>query len=203
MNRGAIRPTTRLEAVQRALSQIIAVPKPPVGAPADAGNRPIGYRNDSGKNGGFDPFAPHCASWSFGDRRPTADCVGLVCWAIGIDRMQPTFKGSLGVWLQQNSMMNDADGAQRFFAPVDYWSALPGDLLVDTQHVALIVRPAMRVPRPDPSAPVEEYEMVCVDSSPANARDVGAGASKHTGIGTSGPWSKACRVIRYKHYVGG
>lgn len=189
MNRGAIRQTTREEAVRRALSMIACVPQPPHGAPSDAGHRPIGYRLEE-KNGGRDPFAGHCADWSFGDRRPTADCVGFVLWATGIDRLQPSYKGVSGPWLHCPSLIADADGAKRWCEPVDYWQAIAGDWLLDAGHISMIVRPAMKVPN---SPSNEKYDHLVVDCSPRHGFP--------TGINTGGPWSEKCRVVRYKLYV--
>jgi hypothetical protein len=86
--RGAIRPTTAAEAVERARSMIGYCPELPEGAPSDAVGGPIRYRLRK-KNGGKDPNAPHPAAWSYGVRVPTADCVGFVAWTLGFDRYQP------------------------------------------------------------------------------------------------------------------
>src|SRR5678816_2773083 len=78
---------SRSHAVARALSAIAAVPKPPAGAPDNAGQRPIAYRLHEA-NGGRDPFAGMCSDWSYGNRTPTADCIGFALWASQLDRCQ-------------------------------------------------------------------------------------------------------------------
>lgn len=188
--RGTIRPTTRGEAVGRAMSMIIAVPKPPKGAPADAGNRPINYRLDAGFNGGADPLAPHCASWSFGDRTPTSDCIGLVLWASGIDRLQPGYKGSRGEWLNCASLLDDAQGAARFCELASIVIARggkvePGDWLITRDHIGMIVRP-------DTTTNVVDGDHLVVDCSPRHGR-------AHA-VDTGYPWSDACVVVKPKFY---
>lgn len=159
---------------------ILAIPKPPAGAPPDAGNRPIAYRLEGGYNGGDDPTAPHCASWSYGDRTPTADCIGLALWSCGIDRKQPGYSGTRGEWLNCASLLDDADGAMRFCEPIAVRSRTePGDLLITRDHVGVIVRPG-----------VGEFDHLVVDCSPRHGRS--------TAVGVGGPWSDACRVIRIK-----
>jgi hypothetical protein len=132
-------------AAQKAFSMIIAVPVPPVGAPSDEGNRPIGYRLED-ENGGRDPFAPHCEDWSYGLRTPTADCIGFVLWCSGIDRYQPTYHGSRGGWLNCISLLDDANRAKAWCRAVLYSAALPGDWLITDEHIGIIVRPACYLP---------------------------------------------------------
>ncbi len=175
-------------AVQRALSQIIAVPEPPKGAPADAGHRPVAYRLLGGYNGGFDPDAPHCASWSFGDRTPTADCVGFVLWASGVDREQPGYNGSRDVWLNCASLLDDANGTnlpagtapRRYCRPLaEHEPPRPGDWCLTRDHISMVVRVT--------GEPGRE-ELLVVDCSPRHGRD----AAINTGL----PWSDACEVVR-------
>lgn len=166
-------------AVTRALSQIIVLPVPPRGAPADAGNRPINYRNDdSGLLGGRDPEAPHCADWSFGDRVPTSDCIGLTLWSSGIDRYQPGFHGTHGAWLNCKSLMADARTTQKVCRPLRFGEVeQPGDWLLTEAHIGVIVRPTSK-----------GSKMLIVDCSPRHGRE--------TAVNIGGPWSKACQVIR-------
>ncbi len=86
--RGTIRPTTVEESIQRARSMISYMPEPPHDAGSGAFPQPIRYRLKAGYNGGFDPRLVHPASFSYGRRTPTADCVGFVAWAQGWDRYQ-------------------------------------------------------------------------------------------------------------------
>jgi hypothetical protein len=190
LRRGKVLELSRMHVVARALGQILAVPTPPPGAPADAGNRPIAYRlDDSGLLGGRDPDQPHCADWSYGLRTPTADCVGFALWASGIDRRQPGYNGLNGQWLNTDSLLADADGEQKFCRPLRMGEAAkPGDWLISASrrvlfkrvpgHIGVIVRPS----------PGAAFEHLVVDCSPRHGRD--------TAINTGGPWSKACRVIR-------
>lgn len=182
MTRGKILYVTREQAVQRALSQIIAIPAlPPGNWPSDAGNRPIGYRLDPGFNGGFDPEAPHCASWSYGGRSPTADCIGFVLWASGIDRMQPGYKGSRDEWLNCASLLDDAKGGKKFcrFLVPELDMVKPGDWLMDTGHISMVVRPATRTTKP-----------LVVDCSPRH--DTSRQACINLGL----PWSTSCKIVR-------
>lgn len=186
MTRGAIRVTTAAEAVHRALSQIVAIPEPPDPSVPDSGRRPIAYRLEPGFNGGADPLAAHCASWSYGGRTPTSDCVGLVLWASGVDRLQPGYRGISGEWLHCPSLIDDAERAQRWCSPVDDDKARPGDWLVTGTHIGLIVRPAIYV------GGEQRHDHLVVDCSPRHGRAAA--------INTGRPWSEAARVLRYQHY---
>jgi hypothetical protein len=117
MTRSIIRPTTPAEAASRARSMIGF--KVPLHANAPAGIVPmrIAYRIDGG-NGGTDPLAPHCASWSYGWRVPTSDCVGLACWAIGTSRFHKEFT-EYGGDMNTDSMILDADGKRSFYTDAD------------------------------------------------------------------------------------
>lgn len=191
MARGKILHLTRLQVVQRALSQIAAVPLPPAGSPTDAGNYAIGYRLAPGFNGGAEPDASHCASWSYGNRRPTADCIGLVMWASGIDRMQPGYKGSADEWLCCYSVLDDAYGTNlpAGTRPQQYTRslkaeepALPGDWMVTRDHIGLVIRPKTR-----------DTSTVVVDCSPRHTYEAG--------INTGLAWSDACKIIRPLFYT--
>jgi hypothetical protein len=177
-HRGKILKLSRTAAVGRVLTQIVAMPTPPAGAPIGAGFRPIAYRLEGGYNGGFDPTASHCASWSYGNRVPTSDCIGLVLWASGIDRMQPGYKGSRGEWLNCASLLDDADGAKKFCRPLDE-KEMPeaGDWVLTRDHIGMLVRPA-----------TDTTEELVVDCSPRHGRQ--------NAVDTGGFWSDACRVIR-------
>lgn len=188
VTRGAIRPTTRSEAVDRALRMLRAVPIPPDPTVTDSGNRPIAYRL-SESNGGRDPFASHCADWSYGGRTPTSDCIGLVLWASGIDRLQPGFQGTRGHWLNCHSLMFDAAGEGKFCQLVkNQYEAIAGDWLLTDDHIAMILRPALR--RTDGS---QRFDHLVIDCSPRHGRD--------TAIGIGAPWSDACVVARYVRYT--
>lgn len=186
MTRGKNLHVTREQAVQRALSQITAIPALPPGSwPSDAGNRPIGYRLDPGFNGGFDPEAPHCASWSYGGRSPTADCVGFVLWASGIDRLQPNYEGSRGPWLNCGALLDDAKGAKKFCRFINPGEEKPGDWLMDGGHISMVVRPATRVTKP-----------LVVDCSPRHD------STRQACINLGAPWSPACKLVRPLFYSG-
>lgn len=188
--RGLIVPVHRVSVVQRALSQIVAIPTPPPGSPFDAGNRPIAYRLVGGYNGGSDPLAPHCASWSYGYRTPTADCIGLALWASYIDRKQPGYNGSRGEWLNTDSLLDDADSDQQFCRPLTLNELpLPGDWVISGSkdsfigHIGVLVRPWTK------AGP----ELI-VDCSPHHGREAAVGIR-------TARWSSRCRVIRPKHYL--
>lgn len=195
MIRGTRRPTTRADAVARAFVDLCAIPMPPPGAPSDAGNRPIAYRLETA-NGGKNPFAQNCGDWSYGDRTMTADCVGAVCFWLGIDRYQPdpNVFPEYGGWMNTDSIIEHAQALH--WPPADLWRPvvgplLPvraGDVLVSPStrkplggrvpgHIGLIVRPATRV-----------SDILVIDCSPTHGKD--------TAIGLRGPWSKKCIVIR-------
>jgi hypothetical protein len=179
-----IRPTTRSEAWQRALAMLMAVPPPPKGAPLDAGNRPIAYRlDDSGELGGDDPNEPICADWSFGNRTPTSDCIGLVLWASGLARRQPGYNGTRGEWLNCASLMDDALSAvPRWGKTIRREHALPGDWLLTRDHIGMVIR-----------GPTVTSDVLVVDCSPRHGR-------AHA-IGTGYPWSDSCVVVRPLHYT--
>lgn len=177
--RGVILRLSKEQAVSRALRMVIDVPIPPKGSPADAGDRPIAYRLEGGYNGGADPTADHCASWSYGGRTPTADCIGLVLWASGVDRMQPGYKGTRGEWLNCASLLDDAHTPTpsycRKLAPGE--DVRIGDWLLTRDHIGMIVRPACG-----------GSDHLVVDCSPRHGRP--------TAVNTGYPWSDACEVVR-------
>lgn len=178
--RGKILSLTRTEVVARALSALTHVPIPPSGSPKDAGGRTIQYSREPGKNGGFDPTAKHCASWT--DKKiPTADCVGFALWACGIDRLQPGYDGSRGEWLNCGALWDDAEGDAKFVRFVPDEEAKAGDCLLTKDHIGVIIRPECK----------NDAHMV-LDCSPRHGRH-------NSAIETGGPWSDACKVIRWKH----
>ncbi len=180
MSRGMIMNLTREQVVDRGFSQVSAIPNPPKGK----GDRPINYRLLAGYNGGFDPMAPHCASWSFGGRTPTADCIGFVLWASGIDRCQPGYKGTRGEWLNCTSLMDDALAFRKFCRLLKKdETELPGDWLLTRDHIGLVVRPA---------CPAVDIDTLVLDCSPRHGRP--------TAINTGFPWSEACVVVRPTFY---
>lgn len=177
----------RNQVIDRAFDNMRAVPKPPPGAPADAGHRPINYRlNDY--NGGKDPLAFTCNEWSYGDRTPTSDCIGFVLHSAGLDRKQPGYHGSRGEDLNCAALMDDAESASPVFVRLvsAMERVLPGDFLLTRDHIALIIRPA---PEPNPQG----VEHLVIDCSPRHQRNGQA-------INTGGPWSDACVVVRPLFY---
>ncbi len=151
--------------------------------------RPIAYRlDDSGLLGGDDPSAPHCADLSYGDRTLTSDCAGFVLYCVGLARLQPGYTGSMGPWLNTDSIIADAHGQQRFFKPVKQEDARMGDLIVTKSkyllgkrikpgHVEVLLRRA---------AP--GFKALSIGCSPRFARDAA--------IGVGPAWSSACEVVR-------
>ncbi len=172
--RGKILGLTREEAVRRVLSQIIVQP-----AGID-GPKPINYRLKD-YNGGDDPTAAGCFSWSYGHRTPTADCIGLVLWASGIDRKQPGYEGTRGEWLNCVSLLDDADNGGKYCRKLRMGEqAKPGDWLMTRDHIGMIVRPD--------NDSADGYDHLVVDCSPRHGRT-------HA-VNTGYPWSEACVVVR-------
>ena len=142
MTRGAIRPTTALEAAERARSMIAFVPQ--------VGGKPILYRLKGGYNGGKNPFAPHPASWSPPDSQGlawsargawTCDCSGFAAWALGLDRFQPD---TAIRWVETSRMILDSRGDRpELFAEVEYPElgavAVYGDRGGRQGHVGIVV----------------------------------------------------------------
>ncbi len=179
--RGVNLKLNRAQVVHRGLLMIAARPKNKFGQLI-----PIGYRLEGGFNGGSDLNALHCASWSYGYRTPTSDCIGFVLWASGIDRMQPGYQGSRGEWLNCASLLDDAHGAMKFCRPVAKGTeALPGDWLMTRDHIGLIIRP-------DNDA-TDGYDHLVIDCSPRHGRS--------TAINTGLAWSDACEVVRPLFYA--
>lgn len=174
--RGKILGISREMAVERVLSQILFLWH----SEPDEQDFPIEYRLKD-FNGGFDPTSTTCASISYGGRRATADCIGLVLWASGIDRKQPDYKGLLGAWLNCKSLLHDARTTQKFcrFLKQDE-KPLPGDWLLTEDHIGMIVRPD--------SNPDGGLDHLVVDCSPRHGRD--------RAVNTGYPWSEACVVVR-------
>jgi hypothetical protein len=175
MSRGTILGLSREKAVERVLSQILFLYKN-----VDGKLVPIAYRLKD-VNGGDNPRSMHCAGISYGGRTPTADCIGLVLWASGIDRKQPGYDGLLGEWLNCKSLLSDARREKRYcryLTPRE--TALPGDWLLTPDHIGMIVRPD-----PDPAG---GFDHLVVDCSPRHGRD--------RAVNTGYPWSEACVVVR-------
>lgn len=135
--RGQIRQTTRAEAIERALSMRTKNLAPPPDSPPDAKHQPLQYRLKAGYNGGADPYASHPGSPSYGNRAWTADCVGFVCWAIGLDRYQPGFFKSRAGYINCDSAIIDGE-KDGYFRIVD--KPIPGDLVVFGGKYAFGVR---------------------------------------------------------------
>jgi len=191
--RGKILKMTPGQAVQRALSQMIALVKAPKGQPM-----PIGYRLEGGFNGGFDPEAPHCASYSFGGQAPTADCIGFVLWASGIDRKQPGYVGTAGDWLHCGSLLADAHGAQRFCRTLrEDEQPAPGDWLLTKDHIGMVLRPSWTDPTMiDPATNKKKVNpMLVIDCSPRHD------SLRRAAISVGYAWSKACEVVRPMFYA--
>ncbi len=198
--RGTTVKLSRKEIVERALFGIIAVPRAPRGAPADAGNRPPHYRLPY-PNGGDDPTRaygiygePHCFAWAYGDRTPVADCIGFALYCLGVDRYQPGYTGTNGAWLNCKSIVDDANGPRKFFTRATEAEALPGDLLIDDAHVGVIVRPALRWwVDTDGDNVLDKGEdrredILVVDCSPRHGREAS--------VNFGGRWSSKCIVVR-------
>lgn len=181
MTRGAIRPTTPRLAATLAWHHATLLVQG-----ADGNSRPVAYRLEE-KNGGRDPNAPHCADLSYPDIVPTSDCIGLVLFCSGIDRLQPGYKGSRGEWLNCASLLDDADSIGKFCNPTDDHRARPGDWLVTRSHIAMIVRPAVYF------GGRLQFDHLVIDCSPRHGRT--------TAVGVGAPWSDACRVLRPTFYV--
>jgi len=204
MTRGARLTITREQALVRALLGLAAVPTPPVGAPKDAGMRPVHYRLPY-PNGGDNPhdnfglYGNHSCGWANGERVPTMDCIGFVLGAIGIDRRQPGYNGANGEWLNCLSIVRDARGKQEFFFEVNEDLALPGDILVNEKHIGLIVRPKLSwTVDTDGDGVVDKGEerhedLLVIDCSPRHGRE--------TGIGIGRRWASDCLVARYRFYA--
>lgn len=172
--RGKILGLKREDARRRALDMVTSLLKNKYGELV-----PIAYRLKD-YNGGDDPARAYCASWSYGERTPTSDCIGLILWSSGIDRKQPGYKGLLGEWLNCRSLIADADGAQVYCHPLKPGEkARVGDWLLTKDHCGLIVRP-------DPD-PADGFNHLVVDCSPRHGR------SHAVSVGY--PWSEACRVL--------
>ena len=111
MPRGQARKLFAWQVVDRARSltgKSIHAPLNAVGTTAG----PILYRLKE-HNGGQDPFAPHCASWSPDLKRWTSDCTGFVCWCLGLDRYQPPD------WINTDSALEDALKKKVRFEPLE------------------------------------------------------------------------------------
>ena len=163
----------------------------------DGIERPIAYRlDDSGLLGGDDPLAEHCADVSYGGRTLTADCIGFALYCAGIARRQPGFKGSRGEWLNTDSVLDDAHGAQVFFRTLKPGEkARPGDLVVTRSkfllgkriragHIEMLLRPAAL-----------DFKAMTIGCSPRFGRE--------TAIGVGYTWSDACEVVRPLNYTDG
>lgn len=116
--RGQIRPTTNAQAVDRARVMVGFKPVLPPRAPEGIARQPIRYRL-SPNNGGKNPYAQHPADWSYGRRTPTCDCIGLVVWCLGFDRLQKGHFEARGGWANTDSILADAYGPAEFFEVID------------------------------------------------------------------------------------
>lgn len=197
--RGAWFPCSAEERIARAFELMTCIPTPPSGSPSDAGDRPIGYRLAGGYNGGDDPFAVfdvdfggddttdrYPVGWSFGDRVPTMDCVGLVLGACQIDRKQPGYRGSVGEWLHCGSLIADAHGAQRFVELLDDSAGMPGDFMITAEHIGMILR-----------RKTVHVDYLVIDCSPRHD------AERVSSIGVGGPWSRSYTIARLRQPPGG
>lgn len=199
--RGTKLTLTRHEVVARALFGLVAVPLAPAGSPPDAGGRPGHYRLPY-PNGGEDPTMgfqigqPHCFAWAYGSRVPVADCIGFALYSLGVDRKQPGYKGTNGEWLNCKSIVDDANGKQVYFVRVTEAEALPGDLLIDENHVGVIVRRALNWFVDTDGDGVKDKgedrkeDILVVDCSPRHGRE--------SAVGLGHRWSSKCIVVRAK-----
>lgn len=183
----------------RALIAVAAVPTPPKTAPKDAGVRPTNYRLPY-PNGGADILSPFTLTgdcggmWAYGDRTPVKDCIGHALGCVGMDRKQPGHKGPSGEWLDCVSIVHDATHGKKFFAPIAEQDARPGMLLVDDDHIGVVVRKKLSwVVDKDGDGQVDAGELVKLDflvsdCSPRHGRDTHA-------VGLGGRWSGSCIVV--------
>lgn len=202
MTRGVIRPTTAGEAAIRALGMVGLCPAPPAGAPRDAPRSPIRYRLAAGHNGGADPLAEHPASWSFGDRVPTCDCTGLVCWALGFDRLQPHAFPHYGGYINTDSALIDAGSSRSFFEPRDGIPVV-GDVViyggqtrdgkrVKVGHWGIVVLAHRDFEPGNPTR--RNFELIrIVDCSSSMSRKTGAAIHERG----AGLWAKRGQFLRY------
>ncbi len=172
MTRGLILKLPRGEAIRRTTSMLYTL----------ALGKPINYRLED-YNGGHNPLAKHCADFSYGGRTPTSDCIGLILWGAGVDRKQPGYSGTRGEWLNCASLLDDADGEQRFCRPILVGGAYPGDWVLTRSHIGMLLRPDL-----------EDSDPLVIDCSPRHGR--------RNAIGTGGYWSGECRVVRPLVYSG-
>ena len=207
MTRGTNLRLLRKEAIARALSHLVLIPDPPPNSPADAGGRPVNYRLSTA-NGDLDPRAAHCASWSFGNRVPTSDCIGFLLFSAGIDRCQPDYDGVRDIWLNCESLLSDAFGSGlkemlklngltieplkkttkgwRFCRPLhEHERALAGDWVLTDTHCAMLLRAG--------GGP-DDLDPLVIDCSPRHGRK--------TAVGIGGYWSESCVVLRPLIYSG-
>lgn len=190
-----ILPLTRDQVVSRALAHLTLVAEPHPSSPPDFVPAPVAYRlDDSGRLGGDDPSAPHCADWSYGYRTLTADCIGFALYCAGLSRYQPGYAGLNGSWLNTDSLVWDANGPMKFVRPVfSGEKVLPGDFFVTTSKYTMGIRREVGhigiVVRPKPS---DAHEHLLIDCSPFHGRT--------TAIGLRKPWSVKGQFLRPLHY---
>jgi hypothetical protein len=210
-----VRPTTRDEAVARALL---------MAGPAGAAIR---YRL-ADHSGGRDPFAPDPAShWRSAIKRiplATCDCSGFVAWELGYDRHQPGDEAGEDWWNTDAIVRAARSATSTWFHqvlidhpdPLRRQRPLPGDLVVYPSidldhdgsrdrvgHIGGIVGVAPIW------APGMWGALEVVHSSKGNDRRLGRAIAKTTGM----PWAGAERfrgrtdprwgaiIVRYQRFV--
>ncbi len=82
--------------------------------------------------GGTNPRAATPFTWR--NSLNGSDCIGAVCWALGIPRSTPSFpeyEGDIGVdsALMDAGLLAGGKGGRKFFAPVDRGDVVPGCLV--------------------------------------------------------------------------
>ncbi len=82
--------------------------------------------------GGTNPNAATPFTWK--GAQNGSDCIGAVCWALGIPRSHPRFpeyEGDIGVdsALMDAGLLDGGKGGKAFFAPVDRAAVVPGVLV--------------------------------------------------------------------------
>lgn len=200
MTRGGYVPQTREQVVANAMMAIVAVPTPPASAPPGAGHRPTHYRLEY-PNGGddirtaFGLTAPCGCAWAYGERTPVKDCIGHALACLRLDRKQPGYAGVNGEWLNCKAIVADARGAQKFFTRVPDVQAKPGDVLVDDDHIGVIVRVQLAWwldrdgdGKVDPGEEIK-LDLLVSDCSPRHGRE--------TAVGLGGRWSTSGIVARF------
>jgi hypothetical protein len=177
-----IRTTTIAETLARARSQI---------------GGPVKYKLGAG---GRDPFDDDPASTEPGEPM-LSDCIGFVCWALGMDRRQaPEDFPTRGGWCNTDSMLDDAEGRKVFFVEPGLGSLAPrpGDLVVyRSEYVKKVRKHAGHVGIITKVPKGWDYLMgnlSVIHCSSGNDRRLGYAIAETTGK----IWEKRGKIVRYK-----